>query len=84
MSKYIAAYYYTNGTLGTLDHARKDAIRISKMYNYAMVYINRDYLGNPMAAVFKEDNKWIYSLRWRQGRYIIDPKTGKLKGKDIW
>lgn len=77
--KYIAAYYYDNGTPGTLDHARKDAVRISKMNGGAMVYINRDYPGNPMAAVYREDNGWVYELRWKSGSWFFDPKTGKLK-----
>lgn len=79
MTKFIAAYYDDWGTLGTLDHARKNAIAISRRNNYAMVYINRDCPGNPMAAVFKQGNKWIYDLRWRSGMFIIDSKTGKLK-----
>ena len=77
--KYIAAYYYDNGTPGTLDHARKDAVKISKMNGGDMVYINRDRLGEPMAVVYPEDSGWVYELRYRSKSWFFDPRTGKLK-----
>ncbi len=77
--KYIAAYYYDNGAPGTIEHARKDAVRISKLNDGAMVYINKDRLGEPMAAVWPEGRKWVYELRWRHGAWYFDPRTGKLK-----
>ena len=78
--KYIAAYYEDHGKLTTMDGARKQGVTISKRNGNAMVYINRDFLGEPVGVVFPEDGKWVYDPRWRGRPRYFDPKTGKLKG----
>ena len=78
--KYIAAYYDDCGKPTTLDGARKQGASISRRHRGAMVYINRDYLGEPIGVVWPEDKKWVWDPRYRGRPRYFDPKTGKLKG----
>lgn len=79
-SKYIAAYYDDNGRLTTKDGARKQGANISKRNGGVMVYINENYLGNPVGVVYPVDGKWVYEPRYRGRPRYFDPKTGELKG----
>ena len=75
-SGYLAVYYDDKGTLGTLDHARKDAVKLYEKY-HTWIPICKDYVGNTYGIVNKTDKGWVFEVRWTGKSYRFDPRTGK-------
>lgn len=82
MPKYIAAYYEEHGRLTDLNKARADGVKISRRHRGTMVYICKEYVGNPWGVVYKEGKDWIWEPRWTPGRWIIDADTGRTIRRD--
>lgn len=76
LPKYIAVYYNDKGTWGTLDHARKDAVRLYGKY-HTWIPICKDYIGDTYGMVDRTDDGWEFEVYWTGKSYRFDPRTGK-------
>lgn len=79
--QYIAVYYNEHGTFGTLDHARREAVKLYAKY-HTYIPICKNYIGDPYGAVDMYNGHWKFTTYWTGKSYRFDPKTGKTIKRD--